>query len=65
MCFDPGDGYVDTPVRWRGDLDPGTVVEGPAVIEEYGSTVPVHPGFAATVDDYGNLLVRRTEGAER
>jgi N-methylhydantoinase A len=65
VCFDQDQGYVDTPVRWRGDLDPGTVVEGPAVIEEYGSTVPVHPGFAATVDDFGNLLVRRTDGAER
>ena len=31
------------------------------IIEEYGSTVPVHPGFVATVDDFGNLLVRRTE----
>jgi N-methylhydantoinase A len=28
------------------------------IIEEYGSTVPVHPGFTATVDDFGNLLVR-------
>ena len=31
-----------------------------AAIED-GSTVPVHPGFSATVDDFGNLLVRRTE----
>ena len=23
---------------------------GPAVIEEYGATVPLHPGFTATVD---------------
>jgi N-methylhydantoinase A len=54
-------GYVETPVLWRGELGPGATVEGPAVIEEYGSTVPLHPGFAATVDDFGNLLVRRTE----
>ena len=39
------------------DLAPATSVAGPAVIEEYGSTVPLHPGFTATVDDFGNLLV--------
>ena len=42
---------------------PGDTVEGPAVLEEYGSTVPLHPGFVATMDDFGNLLVRRTEAA--
>jgi N-methylhydantoinase A len=55
-----GDGYVDTPVYWRPDLPPGTVVTGPAVIEEYGSTVPLHPGFTATVDPLGNLVVTGT-----
>jgi N-methylhydantoinase A len=60
VCFDPDEGYVDTPVLWRADLTPASTVEGPAIIEEYGSTVPVHPGFSATVDDFGNLLVRRT-----
>ncbi|PZS27918.1 MAG: 5-oxoprolinase [Pseudonocardiales bacterium] len=56
VCFDK---WVDTPVYWRPDLAPGDVIEGPAIIEEYGSTVPLHPGFGATVDPYGNLLVRR------
>ncbi len=60
VCFDAGEGYVDTPLFWRPDLTPGTTVEGPVIIEEYGSTVPLHPGFIATVDDFGNLLVRRT-----
>jgi N-methylhydantoinase A len=64
VCFDAEQGYVDTPVRWRPDLAPGTTLDGPVVIEEYGSTVPVHPGFSATVDDFGNLLVRRTGSTE-
>jgi N-methylhydantoinase B len=51
--------HEDTPVYWRPDLQPGDTVLGPAVIEEYGSTVPIHPGFAASVDDYGNLVVLR------
>ncbi len=53
------DGWVDTPTYDRLDLAPGDVVTGPAIIEEFGSTVPVHPGFAGTVDAYGNLLLTR------
>ena len=44
-------------------MNPGDVVAGPAIIEEFGSTVPVHPGFEATVDPYGNLLL--TRGTDR
>jgi N-methylhydantoinase A len=53
------DGWSETPVYWRPDLAAGDVVSGPAVIEEFGSTVPVQPGFQATVDRHGNLLVGR------
>ena len=60
VCFEAADGYVDTPVLWRPDLAPGTVVTGPAILEEYGSTVPLHPGFTARVDEYLNLIVTRT-----
>jgi N-methylhydantoinase A len=51
------DDWVETPVYWRADLAPDDVVRGPAIIEEFGSTVPVHPGFLATVDRFGNLVV--------
>jgi N-methylhydantoinase A len=57
VCFDAG--LVPTPIYWRPDLPPGATLSGPAIIEEYGSTVPLHPGFAATVDPYGNLLLSR------
>jgi N-methylhydantoinase A len=53
------DDWADTPTYDRTELAPGDVVAGPAVIEEFGSTVPVHPGFAATVDRFGNLLLTR------
>src|SRR3712207_1803596 len=53
------DDWVETPSYDRPRLAPGDVVPGPAVIEEFGSTVPVHPGFAATVDPHGNLLIER------
>jgi N-methylhydantoinase A len=59
VCFDAAEGYVDTPVLWRPDLAPGTLVDGPAIIEEFGSTVPLHPGFTARVDEYLNIIVTR------
>ncbi len=61
VCFEPVDGYVETPVLWRPDLAPGSVVSGPAIIEEFGSTVPLHPGFSARVDDHLNIIVTRSE----
>ncbi len=56
VCYDA---WAETPIYWRSDLAPGDVVTGPAVIEEFGSTVPIHPGFVASVDGYGNLVVSR------
>ena len=32
-----------------------------AIVEEFGSTVPVHPGFAVRVDALGNLVVTKEE----
>lgn len=56
---DFGDGWADTPIYDRAALGAGDTVAGPAVVEEFGSTVPVHPGFRAVVDDHGNLLITR------
>ncbi|RBY76420.1 hydantoinase/oxoprolinase family protein [Geodermatophilus sp. TF02-6] len=53
------DGWVETPTYDRPRLAPGDVVRGPAIVEEFGSTVPVHPGFVATVDTHGNLLLTK------
>lgn len=63
VFFDEEAGRVDTPVLWRLDLAPGTTFTGPAIVEEFGSTVPIHPGFAVRVDEYRNLIVTR-EGAD-
>ncbi|MGF1598445.1 MAG: hydantoinase/oxoprolinase family protein [Acidimicrobiales bacterium] len=53
------DDWMDTPIHDRGTLGAGDVVAGPAVIEEFGSTTPILPGFTAVVDEWGNLVVRR------
>jgi N-methylhydantoinase A len=55
---------VDAVLYDRTKLGAGDVVVGPAVIEEFGSTVPVHPGFRAEVDDYGNLRLSRSSQSE-
>jgi N-methylhydantoinase A len=52
-----GERWHDTPVYARERL--AGEVAGPAVIQEFGSTLPLHPGFAARVDELGNLVVSR------
>jgi N-methylhydantoinase A len=51
------DDWADVPVYARERLEPGDVLTGPAVIEEFGSTLPLHPGFTARVDGHDNLVV--------
>ena len=42
----------------------GTRIDGPAILEQPDTTVWLEPGFSATVDPLGNLLVRAdAEGA--
>ncbi len=57
VVFGRAAGPADATIYWRPRLAAGDEVTGPAVIEEYGATVPVHPGFAARVDRFGNVLV--------
>ncbi|MBA2560737.1 MAG: hydantoinase/oxoprolinase family protein [Propionibacteriales bacterium] len=55
-----GDGWTEAAVYQRSRLGRGDRIRGPAVIEEFSSTVPVHPDFAAEVDQFGNLVLERT-----
>jgi N-methylhydantoinase A len=64
VCFDADAGYRETDVYWRPDLRAGDVVAGPAIIEEFGSTVPVHPGFVVRVDAFGNLVITKSAAAD-
>ena len=38
-------------------LEPGMRFDGPAVVEDPGTTILVHPGQRVTVDDYSNLHI--------
>jgi N-methylhydantoinase A len=48
---------AEAPVYRRRLLAPGTVIAGPAIIEEQTSTVVLYPRQTATVDDYLNLEI--------
>ncbi len=50
----------ETSLVLRDALAPGAVVEGPAVIGEQGATTVVPPGYRATVDEHGNLVLVRS-----
>lgn len=43
----------------RTDLYPGESIEGPAIITEYSATTFVATDWSVTVDDFGNLLLRK------
>jgi N-methylhydantoinase A len=55
VFFDQG--WSECPIHRRADLYRGDEIHGPAVIEEYGSTLPLHPGYSARVDAHGNLVM--------
>jgi len=59
VWFSETAGFTSSPVLDRTRLRWGNRVPGPAVIEELDATTLVHPGYQATVDQYGNLLLRR------
>jgi N-methylhydantoinase A len=56
-CFDPAEGYVDTPVYDRSLLTPGDVFTGPAIVEQMDTTTVLLPSDACRVDEYRNLIV--------
>jgi N-methylhydantoinase A len=56
---------VQAAIYSRRTLMHGDRIPGPAIVEEYGSTVPVHPGFTCTVDRWGNLLLTQEETQEK
>jgi N-methylhydantoinase A len=52
--------FLDTPVYDRSKLARDQRVEGPAIVEEWTSTIVVPPGWSARTDSLGNVIL---EGA--
>ncbi|MDH4147734.1 MAG: hypothetical protein OEY23_21465, partial [Acidimicrobiia bacterium] len=56
--FDPGAGaWLQASVWRRDDLPPGTIVAGPAIVEEDQTTVVVAPSFTLRVHGSGALVL--------
>jgi N-methylhydantoinase A len=53
-----GDAYVQTPLFDRAALPAGGRVDGPAIVEEFGSTTVIFPGQYVEVDPHGILVIR-------
>jgi N-methylhydantoinase A len=57
VFFDEGE--IATTIYRRDLFQPDDCFEGPAVVEEFGSTTVVFPRQRARVDAFGNLLIER------
>ena len=61
--FDELDEPVETPVYLRTDLQVGTRLTGPAIIEQLDSTTVVPPGWGTEVDEWLNIRMQVEEPA--
>ena len=59
VYFGPELGWLDTRITGRAGLG-ATPLPGPMVIEEYDSTSVVRPGWTAALDDWSNIVMRRS-----
>ena len=55
-----GEGFLPASVFRREDLGADARLEGPAIVDEEGSTTVLPPGWTASVDAVGNLVLERT-----
>ena len=51
------DGVHEATIYDGEKLEPSMVFVGPAIIEDPGTTVVVHPGNRVTIHDYGNIHI--------
>ena len=54
-----GRGFEEVPVYHGPDLEPGSVIDSPAIIEESFTTIVVYPGWRAHIDDAGDYELNR------
>jgi N-methylhydantoinase A len=61
VWFSSAGSMVETEVWSRPDLAPGVRVTGPAVIEEWNTTILVNPGQVAEIDGFKNVIISRSD----
>ncbi|MFU8652249.1 hydantoinase/oxoprolinase family protein [Methanotorris formicicus] len=52
-------GWEETPIYNRDKLKPGARFDGPAIVEEYDSTIVIPPNYHTIVDGYGSIRIER------
>ena len=57
--FESLGGFAPTPIYDRELLQPGAVITGPAIIEQLDTTTVVGPGWTASCDRYGTVVMVR------
>jgi N-methylhydantoinase A len=61
VYFAESGGFVDCPIYDRYQFRANTRIDGPAIVAEMDSTTLIHPGYKASVDDIGNLLIEKRD----
>jgi N-methylhydantoinase A len=51
------DGHHQADIYDGDMLEPGMHFDGPAIVEDVGTTMVIHPGYRVLVDGYGNLHI--------
>jgi N-methylhydantoinase A len=62
VFFEESGAFQPTPIYQRERLLSGNVVRGPAIIEQYDTTIMLPPGWQAQVDRLANLVLERSAG---
>jgi N-methylhydantoinase A len=60
VCFD-GARATMSALYERDKLDPGAMLAGPAIVEQFDATTVIPPGWHATVDGFRNLVLSKRE----
>ncbi len=55
--FPEAEGLIDTPIYDRNALGAGSVLQGPAIVQQLDTTTVVYPDTSASIDDHGNLII--------
>jgi N-methylhydantoinase A len=58
VCLENAERFEDCPVYARETLAAGANIEGPALIEEYGSTTVLFASDRATLSDTGEIIIQ-------
>ena len=58
------DGWIEAALYERAQLGAGAAIAGPAVVEQADTTTWILPGWRASVDEVGNLILARAGASQ-